>query len=157
MSRQRANFFPSTEMDERKPSITLGRKLTILLSFTIRQGLPSLKPNSASSRPEQGPSQALENRQAFLTPMSLSKSPRFLYSVGSSEGGKGSLWHNGHTKKPVAGNHLSWELKELPRKAYLHSPRRSSGLPGVRRHTCPGTPSWQWCRAGSLPSLWDWR
>lgn len=57
----------------------------------------------------------------------------------------------------LAGNHLSWELKELPRKAYLHSPRRSSGPPGLCRHTWPGTPSWQWCRAGSLTSLLNWR
>lgn len=65
--------------------LTLGLKLTILLSLTMRQGLPALKPKLVSSRPEQSPSQDLLKRQAFLTPVSLSKSPRSMYFPGASK------------------------------------------------------------------------
>ena len=82
--------------------ITFGRKLTILLSLTMKQGLPSLKPNSRSSMPEQGPSRDLGKRQAFLTPTSLSKSPRFLYSPGSSAGGEGGDIMMHETKEPAS-------------------------------------------------------
>lgn len=65
--------------------LTLGLKLTILLSLTRRQGLPSLKPKVLSTWPEQSPSQSSLKRQAFLTLSSLSKSPRFLYAAGTSK------------------------------------------------------------------------
>ena len=67
-----------------KQGLTFGLKLTSLLSLTIRQGFPSLKPKVRSSTPEHSDNHDLLNRQAFLTPASLSKSPLSLYPPGAS-------------------------------------------------------------------------
>ncbi|KAF3857479.1 hypothetical protein F7725_009338 [Dissostichus mawsoni] len=103
--------------------ITFGRKLTILLSLTMKQGFPSLKPKYGSSRPEQGPNQDLEKRQAFLMPTSLSKSPRFLYSTASSGGGGGRM-HSLASRQTGSGGH------SLPGGATLSCQSEQQGLDG---------------------------
>lgn len=62
--------------------LTRGLKLTILLSLTMRQGRPSLKPYVSSTSPEQSLSHSLLKEQALRRPVSVSRSPLILYVSG---------------------------------------------------------------------------
>lgn len=173
-------YDPSTEMDGKNEMYSTTRKKTLHypwievdnpVELHNQAGFAVLETElwilKAWARPQQGPGEPAGPPFAHVA----LQVPAVLILRRLLWGRKGFIvTHRGHTHKkknnpwgPVfgrlvlAGNHLSGELKELLRKAYLHSPRRSSGLPVARRHTYSGTPSWQWCRAGSMPSLWYWR